>query len=406
MNQQIQTISLDNGARMIVWERKDVVEHFGVIINAGSRDEDSRHHGLAHFVEHTIFKGTPSRRSWHILNRMEGVGGELNAYTTKEETVIYTVAPAGNVDRAMDLVCDIVSNSSFPERELAKEREVVADEIDSYLDTPSEGIFDDFEDLIFAGSSLGHNILGDSESLSTFTTDTCRGYLDRYYTPRHMVFFYSGPGAERAVRLARRYILPMNRPDLNRERATPAILPVFDEKRELSTHQAHTVMGCRVPGMLDDNRWGLALTTNILGGPGMNSRLNVALRERRGLVYTIDAGTTMLSDTGLFTIYFGCDHDDVARCRRLVGNVVDDLADRGLSVTNLEKARKQYIGQMTVASTSVEQRIISMARSILYRGHYLDREEILQRIHDVTPAQVMDIAAMIASPRLSVLTLG
>lgn len=407
MNGIIEYATLSSGVKVVLDHRAGIVEHCGVAVNAGSRDESPLHHGLAHFVEHTIFKGTRRRKAWHILNCMETVGGELNAYTTKEETMLYSTFPSGNLTRAVDLIADIIINSRFPATEIDREREVVADEIDSYLDIPSEGIFDEYEDLVFAGSSLGHNILGSRESIDTFTSDICREYLDRFYTPGEMVFFYSGPESPAKVcRVAERAFSTLSRHDVPRHRATPDVLPPFDSRRDISSHQAHTLMGARVPGISSPSRYALALLTNILGGPGMNSRLNVALRERRGLVYTIDAGTTLLSDCGLFNIYFGCDHADVTRCRRLVCNILTEIAEKGLTERNLAAAKKQYLGQLAVASTNTEQQALSIARSTLYRGSALTRQQITDNISSVTRDDILSIASHLTPDKISTLTLG
>ena len=396
--------TLPSGLRLVAARRDVVVEHCGVAVNAGSRDETPDMYGLAHFVEHTIFKGTSHRRAWHILNRMELVGGELNAYTTKEETLLYSTFPAGNLSRAVELIADLVQDSRFPAVELDRERLVVADEIDSYLDVPSEGIFDDFEELIFAGSPLAHNILGDKESLKRFDSEVCRSYLDRFYTPGEMVFFYSGPeNPDKVVRLAEKYFSTLNRVDHARDRVSPPVLDAFDETRHIDTHQAHTVLGARVDGMMSSDRFAIALLTNMLGGPGMNSLLNVALRERRGLVYTVDAGTSLMSDTGLFTIYFGCDSEDVSRCVKLVNNTISYLAETLLSPRRVEEAKKQYAGQLTVASVNSEQSAISMARNTLYRGSAMSASEVINEINSLTAADIQRIAGTLTN--LSRLTL-
>lgn len=396
--------TLPSGLRIVAVRRDSVVEHCGVAVNVGSRDESSTHHGLAHFVEHTIFKGTRRRRAWHILNRMELVGGELNAYTTKEETLLYSTFPTGNLQRAVELISDLVIDSRFPQVELERERDVVADEIESYLDIPSEGIFDLFEEEIFAGSPLAHNILGDKESIKGFDSQVCRDYLDRFYTPGEMVFFYSGPQVpEKVERLVERYFARLTREDTKRHRQTPNLVPLFCEEKKIDTHQAHTVMGARVGGLLSDDRFAIALLTNMLGGPGMNSLLNVELRERRGLVYTVDAGTTFMSDVGLFTIYFGCDVDDVSRCVKLVDKCVSRLANEGVSTRKLEEAKKQYAGQLTVASVNSEQTAISVARSYLYCGSAMKASETIEAINKVTASDLQKAAQTIQS--LSRLTL-
>lgn len=396
---------LSTGLRLVAIHTQSPVEHCGVAINAGSRDESAAQYGLAHFVEHTIFKGTDRRRSWHILNRMEAVGGELIAYTTKEETLLYSTFPAGNLRRATELISDLVTNSRFPTAELDKERLVVADEIDSYLDVPSEGIFDRYEELIFAGSAMAHNILGDKCTLDNFTSEVCRNYLETFYTPGEMVFFYSGPEKpDRVFKIADTYFKDLTRQDVARQRSIPPIVTRFNEHEKIDSHQAHTVMGARVCGMKDPDRYRMALLTNMLGGPGMNSILNVVLRERRGLVYTIDASTAMMSDTGLFTIYFGCDVEDVGKCTGLVERTMGDLLTDLLTSKRVEDAKKQYAGQLIVASVNSEQTAINVARSVLYRGSAMTRDEVADAIRSVTHQDVIAAAHHLQS--LSTLTLS
>ncbi len=405
MDTTVSYFTLSNGLRAVHRLCPGEVEYCGVAVNAGSRDELSPdRYGLAHFVEHTIFKGTRHRRAWHIINRMEAVGGELNAYTTKEETYIYSTFPSGNLSRAAELIADLIRHSSFPTAEIERERDVVADEIDSYSDVPSDGIYDDFEDKIFAGSPLGHNILGTRQALDGMTSEVCRNYLDEYYTPGQMVFFYSGPMAAGSVeRIVSRHFGCMNLPDRDRRRVAPQPVATFDDVKEISSHQSHVVMGARVGGMFSPDRHALALLTNILGGPGMNSLLNVELRERRGLVYTIDASTGLLTDTGLFTIYFGCDHADVSKCRRLVTNTIDRIAQGGFDDRRLAAARRQYAGQLVIASTHAEQTTLSMGRSMLYYGNVAPLSVTLDRIKALSVDDIVAAARRLTD--LSVLTL-
>lgn len=404
-NLPISSFTLPNGLRVVHCHRQGEVEYCGVAVNAGSRDElTAERYGLAHFVEHTIFKGTSHRKSWHIINRMEAVGGELNAYTTKEETYVYSTFPKGNLRRAAELIADLVKRSSFPLAEIDRERDVVADEINSYSDVPSDGIYDDFEDLIFEGSALGHNILGTVDSISCFTPDVCRQYLDWFYTPRQMVFFYSGPSQARVVeRIVGEYFGSLSLPDHERERVEPPTVERFDLVKEISSHQSHVVMGTRIGCLFDSGRYAMALLTNILGGPGMNSLLNVELRERRGLVYTIDASASHLTDTGLFTVYFGCDHEDAARCRRLVVNTIDRIAQGGMNERRLAQAKRQYAGQLVIASVNAEQTTLSQGRSMLYFGAVSPLSVTLDRIAAITLDEITAAAQRLT--QLSVLTL-
>ncbi len=407
MAESVRSHVLSNGLRCVHCSTAGRAGYLGLMVDAGSRDEAPGEEGLAHFVEHTIFKGTSKRKSWHIINRMESIGGELNAYTTKETTAVYSIFPAGYLDRGMELIADLVAYSQFPQAEIDREREVVADEINSYLDIPSEAVVDDFDDLIFAGSPLGHNILGNLDTLRTFDSGICRRYLTGRYTPGRMVLFFSGSdSADAFFRRAERYFGVLHHPDMVQNRCKPAQVAQFCHTRHINTHQAHTVLGARIGSMFSHDRYAMALLTNIIGGPGMNSLLNVELRERRGLVYTVEASTALYTDCGLFSIYFGCDPDDTERCRRLVSNVVNRLADRPLSDRALAAARRQYVGQLTVASENKENRALGIGRSMLYRNHVATDRELVEAIESVTAAELRAAADRIVPQWMSALTLG
>lgn len=382
------------------------VDYCGVAVLAGSRDDGKDRPGLAHFVEHTIFKGTERRSSWHIINRMERVGGGLNAFTTKEETVIYTAAPSGNIMRAMELIGDLIKSSRFPDSELDKEREVVEDEIKSYLDIPADAVYDDFEDLLFEGTSLGHNILGNTDALASFNSAICRSYLDKWYTIPNMVVFYCGSaGPERVAKVVERCFADISdvNPRVGKEKEILPSKAPFAQVRSIGIHQAHTVMGCKIEGMYGENRIPVALLTNILGGPGMNSKLNVALREKRGLVYSVEASASLLSDCGVFTIYFGCDQEDTSKCEKLVRDQIDAFAQSAISNRALTQAKKQYLGQLAVASDNRENAAISLGRSALYYGFLTPTSEVIEKVNSVSASQIVDAAQSISE--LSILTL-
>ncbi|MDE5608346.1 MAG: insulinase family protein [Muribaculaceae bacterium] len=401
--EHIDTIILSNGLRVAARQVRSVAECCGVAILAGSRNETPDEHGLAHFVEHTIFKGTRRRRSHHVINRMETVGGELNAYTTKEETFVYTIAPAGNLLRSVELLADLVTDCTFPDAELDKEREVVAEEIDSYLDSPVDAVYDDFEDIIFKGNPLGHNILGTKESIARFDSRACRAWIDRYYRAPNMVFFYTGPASTvRVFAAAERYFSRLKANYFRENVVQPEVIPLFRDNRPMDFHQAHTLMGARVGGLYDADRHALALFNNILGGPGMNSRLNVALRERRGLVYSVDSSLTLYGDCGLLSIYFGCDDSDVEKCRRLVEAEIEILATRPLSQRALMAARRQYVGQVTVAGGSIEQSALSLGRSALRSLGYPSPAVLTGILDSISSDDIARIAASL--PQLSSLT--
>lgn len=408
-NQSDYTVmTLASGLRFVHVRRDTVAEIFGAATRVGSRDELPGQYGMAHFVEHTIFKGTSSRRANSIINCMETVGGELNAYTTKEETYVYSIFPRGNASRATSLIADLVTDSVFPDSELDKEREVVAEEIDSYLDSPSEAVFDDFDDLLFAGTPLGHNILGDTPSLATFHSRECRAFLDKFYrAPNMTVFYIGGESAVKMARLIEKQFAGLRDGAVTREKGTPAVAPRFVETRgDGSNHQGHTVMGAHIPSLYSPERHAFALLNNILGGPGMNSRLNVSLRERRGLVYSVESSLAMYSDCGVMAIYFGCNPEDTAKCRRLVETELRRAADSAISESVLRRAKRQYIGQLTVSTASAEQTILSAARSLLFRDEVITPRDIAARIDALTPADIHAAAQSLRPDSFSTLTLG
>lgn len=398
--------TLPNGLRIVHVPTVSQVAYCGLSINAGSRDDLPGKAGLAHFVEHTIFKGTKHRRSWHILNRMERVGGELNAYTTKEGTALYSIFPCEHFERAIELIADLVANSQFPEKELEKEREVVLEEIDSYRDSPMEAVYDDFEDMLFAGSSLGHNILGTERDLENITPEDCRFYLDTQYVPENMVFFAMGNiKTERVFRMAEKYLGVLNHKLERATRTMPVDTPVFRKTVNIDSHQAHTIMGKRIFSMYDERKYAAFLLNNIIGGPGMNSLLNVAIREKRGYVYTVESSLSLLSDCGLFEVYFGSDERHVAPSLKIIGHIIEELVSKPLSEKALLSAKKQYLGQLLVSGENKESMALSIGKSFLFHNCIMSDGELAERINALTPQQLMDCAALLAPTTCSILTL-
>ncbi len=401
----IQYHTLANGLRMVHVMTNNQVAWCGLAINAGSRDEQEGQYGLAHFVEHTIFKGTEHRRSWHILNRMERVGGELNAYTTKEGTMIYSVFPHQHISRAIDLLADLVQWSTFPQDELDRELDVVLEEAASYRDTPSDAVYDDFEDLLLAGSELGHNILGKKEDLERLTREDCLRYLKTLYVPTNMVFFSTGPEpAERIFRMAERSLGGMSHALAPRHRQEPVQAAPFKKVIKIGTHQAHTIVGARVPALDHPLRYALMLLNNILGGPGMNSLLNVELRERRGYVYTVESTLTMLSDCGWMEIYLGCDPDDVRSSLRVINRITSRLSEELLPERRLMAYKKQYCGQLVVAADNTEFMAMRAGRGLLYHHRVATIDDTIAQINAVQPDEIARAAAYLSGDRLSSLT--
>ncbi len=399
-------LTTSSGLRIVHRQTTGRVEYCGVTVNVGSRDEQPDQYGIAHFIEHTIFKGTSRHKARFIINRMEEIGGELNAYTTKEETVVYAVAPSGGFRRAAELIGELVTESVFPTAEIDREREVIADEIDSYEDTPSEAVFDSFDELFFKDSSLAHNILGTHKSIKKFRSDVCRDFIKEYYTASNMVFFYLGQESPQKVldivERSFRYI-PATEATLNR--IVPKNVEPFTTIRPIDSHQSHTVMGARIPGLHSADRYAITLLSNILGGPGMNSLFNVALREKRGLVYTVDAQANLYTDCGAFTVYFGCDRDDVDKCRKLILTEIERIALTPLSDIKLNKAKRQYIGQCVIATENKENEALSLGRAVLRYNEVKSFESVKEHIMNITPADIQRMAGYLEPSLISTLTL-
>ena len=404
--QKYSVTTLSNGLRVVCRQREGYVSYIGAVVNAGSRNEDSEHEGLAHFVEHTIFKGTDRRRSWQISSLMESVGGEINAYTSKEETMVYTNAPAGYEDRALDLLSDLVANSRFPEFEINKEREVIVEEIYSYLDSPAERVYDEFEELAYKGSRLSHNILGTPESVRKIEGADCRNFLDRFYVPGNMVVYCVTPLPDKEIlRKVEKYFGGLKSKALLPEKIALSPMEHFDERRDNGTHQANTIMGVRAFGRADDRRFPLFLLNNYLGGPCMNSRLNRELREKRGYVYAVESNVSLLSDTGLLVVYFGCDPSNVGKCRKLIEKEVDRICGTTMTEAAFEKVKKQYCGQLLASSDHIENRAMSLGKSVLYFNTVYDISSTAERIMNVSASEMREIAETIFSPGFSTLTL-
>ena len=397
------THTLSNGLRIIHAPNQSAVAYCGFAIDAGTRDEAENEQGMAHFVEHLIFKGTQKRHAWHILNRMEHVGGDLNAYTNKEETVVYSAFLAEHFPRAVELLADIVFHSTFSQTEIDKEVEVIIDEIQSYEDSPCELIFDDFEELIFPHHPLGRNILGNPDLLHQFKSEDALRFTNRYYQPNNMIFFVQGNiEFKRVVKLVEKATADLSSNASTFERKRPEVYIPQTLILHRDTHQAHVMIGSRGYDAHNEKRTALYLLNNILGGPGMNSRLNVSLRERSGLVYNVEANLTSYTDTGVFCIYFGTEHKDVERCIRLVKKELKKLCDKPLSPIQLAAAKKQIIGQIGVARDHAENTALGMAKTFLHYHKMDDPQDIFQRIEALTAKELWEVSnEMFAEENLS-----
>ena len=449
------TYTLDNGLRIIHLPSDSKVVYCGYQINAGTRDEEPGEEGLAHFCEHVTFKGTERRKAWHILNCLESVGGDLNAYTNKEGTVYYSAILKEHIARAVDLLSDIVFHSVYPQAEIDKEVEVICDEIESYNDSPAELIYDEFENILFKDSSLGHNILGTAEQVRSFTTEDALRFTRKLYRPDNAIFFaYGDIDFKKLVKLIGRALAdddsgkfakeechadfaddadfsggtgfagardseitqmsqapqmtqisgdensitteksvssvksvgPKNYPSVGEEIAGQTIV------MQKNTHQAHVMIGTRAYDVNDDRRMPLYLLNNILGGPGMNAKLNLALREHNGLVYTVESTMVAYGDTGTWSIYFGCDEHDIKRCLRLVRKELDRMMEKPLSDSQLKAAKKQIKGQIGVACDNRENFALDFGKSFLHYGWEKNVDCLYEQVEAITSQQIQDVA--------------
>lgn len=386
--------TLDNGLRIIHLPNTSKIAYCGYQIKAGTRNEKPGDEGLAHFCEHVTFKGTQTHTSTAIINKLESVGGDLNAFTNKEDTVFYSAIPVEHFAKAVDVLSDIVFYSIFPQAEIDKEVEVICDEIESYNDSPAELIYDEFENLVFKGHPLGHNILGSADRVSSFATADAMRFTQQYYRPDNAIFFvYGNIDFKRLVKTLEKLT-----PKQQQENVVDEALVVANGRLpELTilnhdTHQAHVMIGNRAYSATHPLRIPLYLLNNMLGGPGMNARLNVILRERRGLVYSVESSMVCYGDTGLWSVYFGCDPHDVNRCVRLVKGEFKRLMEKPLPEKTLAAAKRQIKGQLAVACDNNENFAIDFGKSFLHFGDEKDIEKLYQKIDAVTAEQIQQVA--------------
>lgn len=395
MNTDVKLTSFDNGIRLLYSYDNSPVVYCGFAINAGTRDEEVNEYGIAHLIEHLLFKGTNKRNSLQIIKRLEEVGGELNAYTTKEETFIYSVVPQKYAERAIELLSDIVFNSVFPENQIKKEREVIFEEIEMYNDTPSELIFDELEDLMFANSSLGHNILGTKKSLSKINSSDCIAFVKRCYTTDNMLFFLQGNIDEnKFLKLTEKYIChTATRREFSRNSPNP-YLPqnVVCNK---NTNQTHCLIGNLTLSLSDDNTHSLTLLNNILGGTSLTSKLNLAIRERNGWVYSIDSSLNLYSDIGIWSIYFGCSESNYKKCIGLIHSELGKLTDKAIPAKQLEKYKQQLYGQMLINFQNKENYILSSAKIALHLNKAVSMEQTFERMQQVCPEDIQILASQL-----------
>lgn len=403
---EFHTYRLPNGIRGIHRQVKGAVAHCALVVDAGSRDEHPGEYGLAHFTEHAFFKGTQRRRAWQVNCRLENLGGELNAFTTKEDTTIHATTLRSDFPKAAELIADVAFHSTFPERELAREREVIADEINTYKDSPADMIYDTFEDMLFAGSELGHNILGRKAALARYDGDAIRRFTARTHTTDRMVFASIGNFTARtAEAVARRFF--GDEPATTRAfaRTAPAASEPFRKRLCKHTHQTHCILGCRAYGIGDERRLPLSLVVNILGGPSANSLLNTVVREKHGLSYNIEASYTPYGDAGIVAIYFSSDHHHADRCIELIEEQLHRLSSEPLTARRLSMAKRQFIAQLAISSENNESYMLGAGKSLLVHDEMDTMAQVYAKIRALTAEQLL-AAARETFADLSQLTWG
>ena len=387
--------TLPNGIKIILSHTPSRVTYSGVYINVGSRDERGVEEGTAHFIEHSLFKGTEHRKAYHILNRIDGVGGELNAFTTKEETCVYASSLSEHLERCLELFADILFHSTFPQNEIDREKDVVLEEINSYNDTPSELIYDQYEELAYEGHPLAHNILGTKRNVKRFTPEGLRSFMRSHYTPDRMVITVSGDvKMERLVKLCERHFggFLQSNPSIPNTRKEKPTFKLFDRHINRHTHQAHILIGCEAPDIYHADKTAFSLLNNIMGGPAMNSRLNVAVREHYGFCYNIESQYVPFSDTGLFYVYAGVDLDAQDKARKLISDELTDIAAHALSERQLRAAQRQMIGQMSINDDYGLNEMQSIGKAYLCYDHVNTLEEMSADLLSVTTADLLRVA--------------
>lgn len=398
--------TLTNGLRIIYEPRPGAqVVYCGIVVASGTRHEDADDSGMAHFIEHMTFKGTQRRRSCHITNCLERVGGDLNASTSKQETVYTATVLRKDIARAIDLLADMVFYSTYPQAEIDREVEVICDEIDSYLDSPAELIFDEFESMLFDNHPLGRDILGQAQRLRSYTTADAQRFAQKYYVPANCAFYiYGDVNFNQVVRMIERATVDVPSGTCPEKQVVPHVY--VPSKREVSkqTHQAHVMLGAPTFGADDDRRFAMLLLNNILGGPGMNSRLNTTVREKAGLVYSIDSYLNTYPDCGFWNVYFGCDPKDVNRCMKLVVRELEKLMTKSLSAQQLRAAKQQLIGQIGISCDSSEGYALALGKTFAHYGVHRDVQNICKEVEAITPELLQKVAQEVYDPkRLTIL---
>jgi predicted Zn-dependent peptidase len=393
---EFQFHQLKNGIRIIHQEVKSDVGYLGVIVNAGSRDEEEQDQGIAHFIEHSIFKGTKKRKAYHVLSRIEDVGGELNAYTTKEETTLYASFLSEDYERAVELLSDILFNSIFPEKELEREKEVVMEEINSFKDSPAELIFDEFDELVFDGHPIAWNILGTPEKLKTFNRKKIVSFISKNYNTDQIVVSSVGKiSFQKLVLLTEKYFGWAGSNPRSTSRLKFGNYVPGTRSKTMDTFQAHCVLGNVAFSVQHPQRIALVLLNNLIGGQASNSRLNLALRERKGMAYNVESNYTAYSDTGIFSIYFGTDKENLEKALQIVHKEFQLLREAKLGLLQLSKAKKQLIGQLAIAADNHEELMTTIGKSCLIFDRVDPMDRVFEKIEAVTASEILEVANII-----------
>lgn len=388
-----------NGIRLVHRQQRGGVAHLGVVVNAGSRDELPVQQGLAHFIEHLIFKGTLKRSNFQVLSRLENVGADLNAFTTKEDTTVYASIQGRYYQRAAELLADIVFQSVFPEKEINKEKAVVMDEINSYKDNPAEWIHDEFDELVFKNHPLGRNILGTKERLKHYSRNDVLGFRDaNYLASRVVITSVANLPLSKAVAVCEKYFAGINTESASMQRQAFTGYKPETVTRKYSRHQSHAVIGNAACSAHDPRRYAISLLNNILGGPAMNSRLNIALREKNGIAYNLESNYQPFSDTGLLSIYCGTDDSLMPRAIELIHKELWKLRNVSLTPVGLHTAQRQVKGQLAIALESYQNEMLAMGRNMLFYGKVEPVEEIYRKIDCITAASLLEMANEVFDP--------
>ncbi len=391
MNYEIYT--LKNGIRLVHSRSDSDIAYCGLIVNTGSRDEEDNEHGLAHFIEHALFKGTQKRRSFHILNRLESVGGDVNAFTTKEDTCIYAAFLTEHYERSLELLSDMVFNSNFPENEIEKEKDVIIDEINSYKDSPAELIFDDFEDYIFKNQALGKNILGEPTRIKSYKRNDLILFKEKNYPTNQMVIFSVGNiEYKKLIKLTEKHYGNITEKTGKDREQKSAIYQPFNITKTKKTHQLHCIIGNVAYNFHNEKRTALSLLNNLLGGASMNSRLSMALREKSGFAYDIESNYTGYSDNGIFSLYFGTDKNKFEKSLKLIYKEFDRLKNTKMGVLQLKRAKQQLIGQIAISTENKDNSALNLGKAILLFNKYDSMEEVSKKINAVSAEEILEVA--------------